>query len=104
MWRKGETVVLKAETSDGIPATIEFHVDAAQRAGLALIAAGDDRIAGDSMFAETAALTVPNPPIEIRRSDTGSVFLAYRAPGFRPFVIQLDAERAQALAEALSTP
>ena len=94
-------ILLDFETQAGQTAIVELPPEDAQQVGLALIARSGPAVSGRSLLEESPLLVTWNPKIEITRSETGQIILAYQSNNWRPFLIQLEEASARELRGAI---
>jgi hypothetical protein len=92
--RLADQIALEFQLPDGQIVTVELPAEDAQQVGLALIGKASPQASGRSLLEESPLLATWNPPMEISRSETGQIILAYQAADLRPFLIQIEKERA----------
>lgn len=99
--RLPDSIEIEMQAPDGQTVTVELPPEAAQQVGLALIGRAAPQSSTRSLLEEAPTLATWNPPMEISRSENGQIIIAYQPADFRPFLIQLETERARGLRDAL---
>jgi hypothetical protein len=99
--RDGATVTLEIELRGQPPVKLTLPEDVAMQVGFRMMGASEIPVGDPRAFFEPQVLAVSEPAVEVHRSDSGTISIAFKATEMRPIIFQLRPDRAAEIANGI---